>query len=152
MEQPLTILITETNNNLASKVGRQITSREDIMDRTRATLEVNKRAPSFGNQTMSIVGETQSTHLLQARHQRKKTMELSDKACPRLSAVPDLFEYVQCCDDETKMGLIKDVNKSHMMEGALLRDLFRSMLTLQSVQLGVRAMALTSSLSSTQRI
>ena len=110
------------------------------MDRTRATLEVNKRAPSFGNQKMSIVGETQSTRLLQARHQRNKTMELSDKACPRLSAVPDLFEYVQCCDDETKMGLVKDVNKSHMMERALLRDLFRSMLTLQSMQLGVYAM------------
>lgn len=112
MEQPLTIPITETDNKLPSKMGRQITSREDIMDRIRATLEANKRAPSFGNQKMSIVGETQSTHLLQARHQRNKTMELSDKACPRLPAVLDVFEYVQCCDDESKMGPVQDVNKT----------------------------------------
>jgi hypothetical protein len=82
MDKQHTILII--SNNLLPRtpttVRRQPTNREDIMERTRATLVVRKQALSFGSQKIHIAAEMESTSLLQDLLQRKAVMELSDRA------------------------------------------------------------------------
>ena len=56
------------------------------MERTRATSVARKQALSFGNQKTYIAAEMESTSLLQDLLQRKRAMELSDKAALGLYA------------------------------------------------------------------
>ena len=89
MDEQSTILIISNNNNLPrmpTTIRRRPTNREDIMERTRATSVVRKQALSFGNQKTYIAAETESTRLLTDLLQRKRAMELSDRAALGLYA------------------------------------------------------------------